>query len=174
LHFQSAPERAKTRPWNRAQAPVGAPASSLPIYRLNFTTRPNRVPCRRLHGRLGTSRERRIETDCLPPKLRTARYAALPEPHETPQAHTICPARGEGTAVRRTPNGSAKADKLQETLNARSEYANDDSDGRSHHRINQYIIKEEIGRGSFGAVHLATDQFGEEFVRFVLSGHIGG
>lgn len=53
----------------------------------------------------------------------------------------------------------------QETLDARSEYTSDDHDGRSHHRINQYIIKEEIGRGSYGAVHLAVDQFGNEFVR---------
>lgn len=41
----------------------------------------------------------------------------------------------------------------------------DEQDGRSHHRINQYVIKEEIGRGSYGAVHLATDQFGNEYVR---------
>ncbi|KAK0645944.1 kinase-like domain-containing protein [Cercophora newfieldiana] len=61
---------------------------------------------------------------------------------------------------RRTPSAQRE---VIETLNARSEYANDDMDGRLHHRINQYIIKEEIGRGSFGAVHLATDQFGHEF-----------
>lgn len=53
---------------------------------------------------------------------------------------------------------------VQETLNARSEYTNDDSDGRSHHVINQYTIKDEIGRGSYGAVHLAVDQFGNEYV----------
>lgn len=33
------------------------------------------------------------------------------------------------------------------------------------HRINQYVIKEEIGRGSFGAVHLAVDLDGNEYVR---------
>lgn len=54
---------------------------------------------------------------------------------------------------------------MQETLNARSEYTSDDSEGYTHHRINQYVIREEIGRGSYGAVHLATDQFGREFVR---------
>ncbi|OKO89663.1 Calcium/calmodulin-dependent protein kinase kinase 2 [Penicillium subrubescens] len=36
-------------------------------------------------------------------------------------------------------------------------------DGTAEHRINQYIIKQEIGRGSFGAVHLAADQFGNEY-----------
>lgn len=41
---------------------------------------------------------------------------------------------------------------------------NDEADGRTYHRINQYVIVEEIGRGSFGAVHRATDQFGNEFV----------
>ncbi|KAJ0114016.1 hypothetical protein J7T55_007850 [Diaporthe amygdali] len=52
---------------------------------------------------------------------------------------------------------------IKETLNARSEYTSDDSDGRSHHVINQYTIKEEIGRGSYGAVHLGVDQFGNEY-----------
>ncbi len=62
----------------------------------------------------------------------------------------------------------ARADMImQETLNARSEYTNDESEGYLHRRINQYVIKEEIGRGSYGAVHLATDQFGNEFVRLI-------
>ncbi len=56
----------------------------------------------------------------------------------------------------------------QETLNARSEYTNEDSEGRSHHHINQYVVKDEIGRGSYGAVHLATDQYGQEYVRLPL------
>ncbi|KAK5663965.1 hypothetical protein OQA88_177 [Cercophora sp. LCS_1] len=62
---------------------------------------------------------------------------------------------------RRTPSAHRE---IRETLNARFEYAPDDSDGVRHHRINQYVIKEEIGRGSYGAVHLATDQFGNEYV----------
>jgi len=53
---------------------------------------------------------------------------------------------------------------VKETLNARSEYTNNEEDGRAEHRINQYIIKDEIGRGSFGAVHLAVDQYGKEYV----------
>ncbi|KAK4067664.1 hypothetical protein Trihar35433_6224 [Trichoderma harzianum] len=52
---------------------------------------------------------------------------------------------------------------IKETLDARVEFSNDETDGRTHHRINQYVIQEEIGRGSYGAVHLATDQFGNEF-----------
>ncbi|KAB8300263.1 hypothetical protein EYC80_000469 [Monilinia laxa] len=52
---------------------------------------------------------------------------------------------------------------VKETLNARSEYMNNEEDGRAEHHINQYIIKDEIGRGSFGAVHLAVDQYGKEF-----------
>ncbi|KAF4634600.1 hypothetical protein G7Y89_g3493 [Cudoniella acicularis] len=53
---------------------------------------------------------------------------------------------------------------VKETLDARSEYTNNEDDGKAEHRINQYIIKDEIGRGSFGAVHLATDQYGKEYV----------
>jgi calcium/calmodulin-dependent protein kinase kinase 2 len=53
----------------------------------------------------------------------------------------------------------------QESLNAHSEYITSEDDGVAQHRINQYIIKQEIGRGSFGAVHLAVDQYGHEYVR---------
>ncbi|KAK0622933.1 kinase-like domain-containing protein [Immersiella caudata] len=84
--------------------------------------------------------------------------AASAVPHSAPpdMQHFQSPMRHH----RRTPSAQRE---VIETLNARSEYANDDMDGRLHHRINQYIIKEEIGRGSFGAVHLATDQFGKEY-----------
>jgi hypothetical protein len=53
--------------------------------------------------------------------------------------------------------------RVKETLNARSEYSNSEDDGTAQHRINQYLIKQEIGRGSFGAVHLAVDQYGHEY-----------
>ncbi|KAJ5541934.1 hypothetical protein N7535_004353 [Penicillium sp. DV-2018c] len=53
---------------------------------------------------------------------------------------------------------------VKETLDARSEYYTSQDDGTAEHRINQYLIKQEIGRGSFGAVHLAVDQFGDEFL----------
>ncbi|KAG9235521.1 BcCMK3, calcium/calmodulin-dependent protein kinase [Amylocarpus encephaloides] len=52
---------------------------------------------------------------------------------------------------------------VKETLNAKTEYTNNEEDGHGEHRINQYIIKDEIGRGSFGAVHLAVDQYGIEY-----------
>jgi len=52
---------------------------------------------------------------------------------------------------------------VKETSNARAEYSNNEEDGASQRRINQYMIKEEIGRGSFGAVHLAVDQYDEEY-----------
>ena len=46
----------------------------------------------------------------------------------------------------------------------RTGYTNDKNDGRVHHRINQYVIKDEIGRGSYGAVYLATNHQGTQFV----------
>ncbi|RAL05619.1 putative calcium/calmodulin dependent protein kinase [Aspergillus ibericus CBS 121593] len=61
---------------------------------------------------------------------------------------------------------------LKETLNARSEYYTSQDDGTAEHRINQYVIKQEIGRGSFGAVHLATDQFGNEYVFCLAPCHL--
>lgn len=57
----------------------------------------------------------------------------------------------------------SSAREVKETLHARSEYSNSQDDGGAIHRINQYIIKQEIGRGSFGAVHLAVDQHGVEY-----------
>ena len=61
----------------------------------------------------------------------------------------------------------SKAREVKETLHARSEYSNSQDDGGAIHRINQYQIKQEIGRGSFGAVHLAVDQYGIEYVRLL-------
>lgn len=59
---------------------------------------------------------------------------------------------------------------FQETPNARSQYKNSEDDGKSQHTINQYIIGEEIGRGSFGSVHHAVDQYGNEYVGSHSSG----
>ncbi|EFY90774.1 CMKK2 protein [Metarhizium acridum CQMa 102] len=61
---------------------------------------------------------------------------------------------------KRTPSAHRE---IKETLDARVEFTSDEVDGRTYHRINQYVIVEEIGRGSYGAVHRATDQFGTEF-----------
>ena len=52
---------------------------------------------------------------------------------------------------------------VKESLNARSQYVTSEDDGSAEHRLNQYIIKQEIGRGAFGAVHLAVDQYGHEY-----------
>jgi [calcium/calmodulin-dependent protein kinase] kinase len=60
---------------------------------------------------------------------------------------------------KRTPSQHRE---VKETLNARTEYTSDENEG-TQHRINQYVIGAQIGRGSYGAVHLATDQFGNEF-----------
>lgn len=54
--------------------------------------------------------------------------------------------------------------RVKESLDARSEYVTSEDDGVAEHRINQYTIKQEIGRGSFGAVHLALDQYDKEYV----------
>jgi hypothetical protein len=63
----------------------------------------------------------------------------------------------------------------KETLNARSEYTTSQDDGAAEHRINQYLIRQEIGRGSFGAVHFAVDQYGQEYVSifFELASGVG-
>lgn len=53
---------------------------------------------------------------------------------------------------------------VKETLNAHSEYTNNEEDGKAELHLNQYVIMDEIGRGSYGAVHLAVDQHGTEYV----------
>ncbi|KAF5660793.1 camkk camkk-meta kinase [Fusarium heterosporum] len=61
---------------------------------------------------------------------------------------------------KRTPSAHRQ---VKETLDAQTQYGDEGDDGSSHHRVNQYTILEEIGRGSYGAVHLAKDQFGHEY-----------
>ncbi|KAL4974331.1 kinase-like domain-containing protein [Aspergillus desertorum] len=82
------------------------------------------------------------------PRPTPARYASTPS-FESPQRH-----QRRNPIARRT---------VKETLNARSEYILSGDDGTAEHRINQYAIKQEIGRGSFGAVHVAVDQYGNEY-----------
>ncbi|KAF8249421.1 Pkinase-domain-containing protein [Wilcoxina mikolae CBS 423.85] len=77
--------------------------------------------------------------------------------------HISSPVEGYRSPLRhhrRTPSvGRAP---VKETLDASLSYE-DDEDGGSEMRINQYILKQEIGRGSFGAVHLAVDQLGKQY-----------
>nr|Q9Y898.1 RecName: Full=Calcium/calmodulin-dependent protein kinase kinase cmkC; AltName: Full=CaMK kinase C; Short=CaMKK C; AltName: Full=CaMKK alpha/beta homolog [Aspergillus nidulans]AAD38851.1 calcium/calmodulin dependent protein kinase C [Aspergillus nidulans] len=82
------------------------------------------------------------------PRPSPARYASTPS-FESPQRHH-----------RRNPIARRP---VKETLNARSEYTLSQDDGTADDRINQYVIKQEIGRGSFGAVHVAVDQYGNEY-----------
>ncbi|KAI9687580.1 MAG: hypothetical protein M1822_002190 [Bathelium mastoideum] len=65
--------------------------------------------------------------------------------------------------LRHHRRAASSTKRVKETLNAHSEYSNSEDDGGAIHRINQYTIKQEIGRGSFGAVHLGIDQFGKEY-----------
>ncbi|KAF2720523.1 kinase-like protein [Polychaeton citri CBS 116435] len=78
-----------------------------------------------------------------------------------PVKHVSTPAYQ--SPLRHHKRAPSRSKAVKETLNARSHYGSSDDDGGSVHRINQYFIKQEIGRGSFGAVHLATDQYGQEF-----------
>ncbi|TGJ77555.1 hypothetical protein E0Z10_g10718 [Xylaria hypoxylon] len=61
------------------------------------------------------------------------------------------------------PYAASQADSVPTSRSQNAKYTNDDIDGRSHNTVNQYEIGDEIGRGSYGAVHLATDQFGNEY-----------
>ncbi|OAL50908.1 Pkinase-domain-containing protein [Pyrenochaeta sp. DS3sAY3a] len=65
--------------------------------------------------------------------------------------------------LRHHKRAASSTRRVKETFNARSEYSNSEDDGSAQHRINQYLVKQEIGRGSFGAVHLAVDQYGQEY-----------
>ncbi|KAF1837882.1 Pkinase-domain-containing protein [Decorospora gaudefroyi] len=65
--------------------------------------------------------------------------------------------------LRHHKRAASSTRRVKETFNARSEYSNSEDDGSAQHRINQYLVKQEIGRGSFGAVHLAEDQYGQEY-----------
>lgn len=100
-------------------------------------------------------------------------YPRIPQSPTTPQARCLFHAACQG--LRPLPCFLRLSGSLwrQETLNARSEYSNSEDDGTAQHRINQYLIKQEIGRGSFGAVHLAVDQYGQEYVRNLLIRHAG-
>lgn len=74
------------------------------------------------------------------------------------------PAPAYHSPLRHHRRNASQHREVKETLNARSEYTNNGEDGKSELLLNQYLIKDEIGRGSFGAVHFAVDQYGKEYV----------
>ncbi|KAL5394197.1 hypothetical protein PMIN02_005195 [Paraphaeosphaeria minitans] len=86
-----------------------------------------------------------VATDGRPPNVK---YTSLP---------------AYNSPLRHHKRAASSTRMVKETLNARSEYSNSEDDGTAQHRINQYLIKQEIGRGSFGAVHLAVDQYRQEY-----------
>ncbi|KAI5365544.1 putative serine/threonine-protein kinase, active [Septoria linicola] len=88
--------------------------------------------------------------------------------HESGEHHYRHPVRHVSAPAYQSPlrhhrRAPSRSKGVKETLDARSHYGSSDDDGGAVHRINQYIIKQEIGRGSFGAVHLAVDQYGHEY-----------
>lgn len=62
-----------------------------------------------------------------------------------------------------------RAQHVKEAFSLRLRYTSNLEDGNREYRVNQYIIKDEIGRGSLGAVHLAVDQYGTEYVSRVYT-----
>ncbi|CAI7642689.1 unnamed protein product [Penicillium glandicola] len=80
-----------------------------------------------------------------------------------PQASRAASAASYDSSQRHQRRNPRARRPVKETLDARSEYYTSQDDGTAEHRINQYVIRQEIGRGSFGAVHLAADQFGNEY-----------
>ncbi|KAK3067411.1 hypothetical protein LTR53_015746 [Teratosphaeriaceae sp. CCFEE 6253] len=86
-----------------------------------------------------------------------------PRPQAQAIRHVSEPNVARSSPIRHHRRQASKTTPVKETLNARSHYGSSDDDGTAVHRINQYIVKQEIGRGSFGAVHLAVDHYGNEF-----------
>ncbi|KAF2860919.1 Pkinase-domain-containing protein [Piedraia hortae CBS 480.64] len=84
-----------------------------------------------------------------------------PQRRPHPVKHMSVP--GNAAPIKHRIPTLPRSQTVKETLDARTHYCINDDDGASVHRINQYVIKQEIGRGSFGAVHWACDQFGNEY-----------
>lgn len=113
----------------------------------------------------GNSRARMASTNNLPsPRIAIHEdAAAAAENRPAIVSHISAPAVQQyHSPMRQHKRTPSQHREIKETLNAISEYTSDDPDGTKL-RVNQYVIKEEIGRGSYGAVHLATDQFGNEY-----------
>ncbi|KAF4551394.1 Protein kinase domain-containing protein 40 [Elsinoe fawcettii] len=87
--------------------------------------------------------------------------AASPGGRPLAVSHVSAPAYN--SPLRHHRRESSRNKEVKETTNAKSHYGSSEDDGASIHRINQYSIKQEIGRGSFGSVHLAADQYGQEY-----------
>ncbi|PFH60920.1 hypothetical protein XA68_10118 [Ophiocordyceps unilateralis] len=85
---------------------------------------------------------------------------------ESPVRRSASPMRQH----RRTPSAHRE---IKETLDAHVDFTNDECDGRTYQQVNQYTIADEIGRGSFGSVHRAVDQFGKEFSHLLRLGPHG-
>ncbi|KAF2181835.1 kinase-like protein [Zopfia rhizophila CBS 207.26] len=113
-----------------------------------------------------------------PPPTKQTSDTEIPAIYSSDHVSLDIPAAGEGgrqppvkymsapayhSPLRHHKRAASSTRQVKETLNARSEYSNSEDDGTAQHRINQYLIKQEIGRGSFGAVHLAVDQYGQEY-----------
>ena len=152
----------------QAQNPLGAPGGPhCPTPTFSLPLRP------RLSGTQSTMANLLDEQTTSPPLLSPGISVQFhgdptdngrPRPATPPHTHSA-PAQMQQYPSpmrhhKRTPSFHRE---VKETLNARSEYLDDDIDGCSRQRINQYLIKDEIGHGSYGAVRLATDQFGKEY-----------
>lgn len=88
----------------------------------------------------------------------------IPASHGRPSPIKTMSAPAYQSPIRHHRRVSSRTRAVKETLNAQSYHGSgDDEHGVSMHRINQYTVKQEIGRGSFGAVHLAVDQYGKEY-----------
>ncbi|GAB7343701.1 hypothetical protein MBLNU457_1684t1 [Dothideomycetes sp. NU457] len=86
-----------------------------------------------------------------------------PEADVRPPAVTHVSTPAYHSPLRHHRRASSRTKHVKETLNAHSHYGSSSDDGTATFQVNQYNIKQEIGRGSFGSVHLAVDQFGTEF-----------
>ncbi|RCI08084.1 hypothetical protein L249_6219 [Ophiocordyceps polyrhachis-furcata BCC 54312] len=73
------------------------------------------------------------------------------------------PTRRFASPMRQHRRTASAHREIKETLDAHVDFTNDEADGQTYQQVNQYTITDEMGRGSFGSVHRAVDQFGKEF-----------
>ncbi|KAL9107619.1 MAG: hypothetical protein Q9227_007522 [Pyrenula ochraceoflavens] len=84
-------------------------------------------------------------------------------------SHHLVPSHGISIDIQPPPSASGRPSLVKHMCASglrkpqEKKYVTSEDDGAAQHRINQYIIKQEIGRGSFGAVHLGVDQYGHEY-----------